>query len=202
VFLSPREAQLLELAAHGLVDKEIAARLQVSVATVRTYWERIRKKLGASNRAEAVALAHPRIAAVASPSLDTTDRSARIGVVGIRLDRTICFATPAAEEMFGVGRGQLDGRTISSLISERFQAFHEHLRTLSANERAESSSSLTFSVFGKRLSGALVPLASCLHRVQADGMPLIVCLLKDHADDAVAPPPALIVDRAVVEIVV
>ncbi len=52
-----REHQVLELAAAGLTDKEIAASLNISTETVNTYWRRIRQRFGAANRAEVVALA-------------------------------------------------------------------------------------------------------------------------------------------------
>jgi PAS domain S-box-containing protein len=57
--LSPREKEIITLAASGQIDKEIAERLGVSVASVRTYWERLRTKLGAANRAHAIALGMP-----------------------------------------------------------------------------------------------------------------------------------------------
>ena len=53
--LSSREQEIVLLASDGLTDKEIAVRLQVQVATVRTYWDRLRQKLGASNKGEAIA---------------------------------------------------------------------------------------------------------------------------------------------------
>jgi DNA-binding CsgD family transcriptional regulator len=52
--VTAREAEVLSLAADGLTDKEVADRLKVSQGTVRTYWNRIRKKLGATTRAQAV----------------------------------------------------------------------------------------------------------------------------------------------------
>lgn len=55
--LSDRERQIVKLGARGLTDKEIAERLAVSITTVRTYWVRLRRKLNASNRAQAIALA-------------------------------------------------------------------------------------------------------------------------------------------------
>lgn len=57
--LSGREKEVLELAAQGLVDKQIASELGVAYATVNTYWSRIRQKLGAANRSHAVALGMP-----------------------------------------------------------------------------------------------------------------------------------------------
>jgi DNA-binding CsgD family transcriptional regulator len=53
--LSEREAQIMDLAALGLLDKEIVSRLGVSLNTVKTYWSRIRAKLGQSTRAGLIA---------------------------------------------------------------------------------------------------------------------------------------------------
>jgi len=48
--LSSRESQILGLAASGLLDKEIGPELGVSQNTLRTYWKRIRAKLGDGTR--------------------------------------------------------------------------------------------------------------------------------------------------------
>lgn len=55
VQLSGRERELLELAAAGLTTPEIARRLYLSPNTVKTYWQRLYEKLGASDRASAMA---------------------------------------------------------------------------------------------------------------------------------------------------
>lgn len=55
VQLSGRERELLELAASGLNTSEIAERLFLSPNTVKTYWQRLYEKLGASDRASAMA---------------------------------------------------------------------------------------------------------------------------------------------------
>ena len=52
--LSERELQVLNLASKGNTDKEISKFMGISTCTVKTYWSRIRGKLGASNRTEAV----------------------------------------------------------------------------------------------------------------------------------------------------
>jgi len=54
--LSPRESEILGLLAAGLANKEIAARLGISEHTVKFHVTSIFNKLGASSRAEAVAL--------------------------------------------------------------------------------------------------------------------------------------------------
>ncbi len=55
--LSPREVTILAYAAAGKHDKEIALELELSHETIRFYWKSVRKKLGAVDRANAVAIA-------------------------------------------------------------------------------------------------------------------------------------------------
>jgi DNA-binding NarL/FixJ family response regulator len=55
--LTPREREILSMLAEGLPNKLIASRLAISDHTVKTHLEAIFDKLGASNRAEAVARA-------------------------------------------------------------------------------------------------------------------------------------------------
>ena len=54
--LTPRQAQILELAAAGLSDKEIARRLDVAHRTVRTHFEKLYLDHGIRNRAQAIAI--------------------------------------------------------------------------------------------------------------------------------------------------
>lgn len=55
--LSPREYQVLDLAAQGLTNKEIAYRLGISERTVQFHINSIFNKTTTSSRTEAVALA-------------------------------------------------------------------------------------------------------------------------------------------------
>lgn len=50
-----RQDQILLLAAEGMTDKEIAAKLSLSPETVGTYWRRILSKYSAASRTEVVA---------------------------------------------------------------------------------------------------------------------------------------------------
>ncbi len=52
--LTERERQILQLAAQGLRNKEIARTLRISIRTVEDHMGRIFEKLGASSRTEAV----------------------------------------------------------------------------------------------------------------------------------------------------
>ena len=53
--LSPREQEVLDYLAQGFLYKEIADRLSVSYATIRTHVERIYQKLRVRSRSQAVA---------------------------------------------------------------------------------------------------------------------------------------------------
>jgi DNA-binding NarL/FixJ family response regulator len=53
--LSPRERQLVALVAHGLTNKEIAFRLQISLHTTKEYMSRILQKTGLTSRAAVAA---------------------------------------------------------------------------------------------------------------------------------------------------
>lgn len=50
--LSQREREVIKLAITGHRDPEIALDLNVSVTTIRTYWQRIRYKLRCANKSE------------------------------------------------------------------------------------------------------------------------------------------------------
>jgi non-specific serine/threonine protein kinase len=58
--LSPREQQVLELAAQGLTNKQIAGELIISVATVNYHITSVLTKLDAENRTQAVTIATKR----------------------------------------------------------------------------------------------------------------------------------------------
>ena len=55
--LSKRESEILQKVAYGSTTKEVARKLGISPHTVKTHLERIFEKLGASDRAQAVAIA-------------------------------------------------------------------------------------------------------------------------------------------------
>lgn len=61
VRLAPREQEIIELLAKGLMQKEIADKLGISYWTVQTHIARIYEKLHVHSRAQAVAKFHGRV---------------------------------------------------------------------------------------------------------------------------------------------
>jgi DNA-binding NarL/FixJ family response regulator len=53
--LTPREREVLALLAGGATNARIAGRLTLSETTVKSHVKHILRKLGAANRAEAIA---------------------------------------------------------------------------------------------------------------------------------------------------
>ena len=58
--LTDREAEVLELVAQGLTNRQIGERLFISGKTVSVHVSNLLAKLGVAGRAEAVAVAHRR----------------------------------------------------------------------------------------------------------------------------------------------
>lgn len=58
--LTPRESEVLQLLADGKTNKEIATALQVEPGTIKSHIQSLFKKLGTSNRSEAINVASKR----------------------------------------------------------------------------------------------------------------------------------------------
>ncbi len=106
--LSNREENVLVLTMSGLTDKEIASSTELSVHTVRTYWDRIREKLNVNSRAEAIA----QLSAQRASSLARSD-SAEIEQVQqeleqCRLERDLLEQKRALLEEIVCGAAQLN----------------------------------------------------------------------------------------------
>jgi DNA-binding NarL/FixJ family response regulator len=70
--LSARELEVLDLAALGLTNLQIATRLHVTVHAVKFHLAAIYRKLGVSNRTEAVVLRLRPGPLAGGPATDTT----------------------------------------------------------------------------------------------------------------------------------
>lgn len=121
--LSDREKQIAKLAAQGLTDKEIARKSGVSITTVRTYWMRIRRKVQATNRAQAIVKALAQIQLTSSPAASPTSAPCdgdALGVIAIGADGELLAANNSFLSMLGHDRTSLqgDGLTWDDLVIE------------------------------------------------------------------------------------
>lgn len=119
--LSDRERQIVRLGAKGLTDKEIADRLAVSITTVRTYWIRLRRKLGASNRAQAIAhaLQEPDTCHLRDAAIRLSD-TGWLGIAVLNEQSEVMEANAAYRSMMGDQPVATFARTGRSLETPRW----------------------------------------------------------------------------------
>jgi PAS domain S-box-containing protein len=160
--LSNRERQILVLAAKGLTDAGIAQKLGISVATVGTYWGRIRGKHGQHSRTELVAnfmrekAAHgmdelrrenERLAEELAKKSKVVDSvkatvellkrvlsSAPDAILLINDQGIIEYANEEAERLFGYNHLELNGASVALLVPKRYHGLHrQHRKRYLAN---------------------------------------------------------------------
>lgn len=118
--LTPRESQLLRLAAQGYTDKEMAVVLGITRETVNTYWKRLRSKHNAASRAQLLAtvltkgnsssvletalenLATHGHASEEGATLRALLDSLTTGVLFESPDRKVLYCNPAFVEVIGI----------------------------------------------------------------------------------------------------
>lgn len=152
--LTLRERQLIRLASEGHTDTSIANRLAISPSTVKTYWERIRTKVGPYSRPELIAHivradAEAQIADLRTQNQILLDELQRLNqsspsdgdayyrqliedapdailIVGTK--GLIEGANMEAEILLGYSEEELTGMHIKQLVPERLRPTHiEHM---------------------------------------------------------------------------
>jgi PAS domain S-box-containing protein len=205
--LSPRETQLLLHAAEGMTDNGISQRLGISVATVNSYWVRIRSKLGAQSRTEAVAMAlraqaetnlrklqsenerlAQELAAGAKPehngemdpaALQGFLQAAADGIMIVGKSGTILGCNPAMAEMFGYAAEELVGQPVSTLIPERFR--ERHILFIQEYFHAPTRRRMGHQLFtpGRRKDGSEFAVGVTLGTHDTVGGKFTVCMVRD-----------------------
>ena len=151
--LSDRERQLVVLASKGLTDTAIAHKLGISLATVGTYWGRVRIKFGPLNRTELVAVFLQEQAATVVEGLRAENQtlldalnekakteemlrsslevvrglvaSAPDGILLVTKSGTIQLSNEQAESIFGYTHEEMIGLDVDQLVPERYR--HNHV---------------------------------------------------------------------------
>lgn len=146
--LSPREQEIVRLAAEGHTDQSIAHHLGIGEGTVKTYWNRVRAKVGPYARPELIArlVRHESEAILEnlrdqvrtlqseSHEADHLDWATRAileapdAILVLRADRRIELANDEAALLFGYPRSVLEQMDLEALVPRRFRAQHrEHV---------------------------------------------------------------------------
>lgn len=205
--LSEREVQILSLAGDGLTDQAIANTLAISVATVGTYWSRIRTKLGPHSRTELVAN-HLKVQASEAmnslraenerlvKTLDQHNRcenqlqaaldlfravidNAPDAILVIDRDGQVRLANTKASEVFGYTIERFVGLHIRALVPHRVHGRHNRLRKkyMAHPEKRRMGEHLGTSAI--RASGEEFEIAATLSAFETSEGSLVTCMIRD-----------------------
>lgn len=200
--LSDRETQLLEMAMNGQTDQAIANELGISVATVGTYWGRIRIKVGPLNRAELVALY---VRATIDAQFDALRReneelarriqrlesedflTALQGVIDAAEDAilvvdprgVVVLRNLLADQLFRANEEGLVGREVLDFVPEAFRTAHEMQRQayLEAPERRKIGEHRALT--GLRCDGEPFAFSATLNTSSTPSGEWVTCVIRE-----------------------
>lgn len=199
--LSEREQQLITLASEGLTDIAIAHRLGISEPTVKSYWQRVRSKLGPYNRTELVAHALKEEGALAVAELNGEVQRLRQALENsgkgvLELQREMLENAPdavfavgegarfvwmniEAERMFGYRLDELVGMPVSTLVPSEMQERHKtHMRQYFDNpERKRMGEHLATVAVCK--DGQVIPIAASLASIETPNGRIVTCFVRE-----------------------
>jgi PAS domain S-box-containing protein len=205
--LSDREQQILDMAAEGLTDQAISNKLGISLATVGTYWGRVRIKMGPFNRTELVAN-YLRAQAAETVQRLRQENEQLLSELNqhtrfeqelqgtLRLIQTIIDTAPdailvideygsiklsnqEAERTFGYTRNEFLHLRIAHLVPQEHREAHEgHRRDyISHPENRRMGEHLATSAVRK--DGSEFPIAATLNATRTNGSTLVTCIVRD-----------------------
>ena len=208
--LSDRERQLVVLASKGLTDTAIAHKLGISLATVGTYWGRVRIKFGPLNRTELVAVFLQEQAATVVEGLRAENHallealnekakteemlkssldvirglvaSAPDGILLVTRGGTIQLSNEQAEEMFGYSHDEMLGLDVDKLVPERYRDNHVTNRAAYHDNPVKRRMGENLATFALRKDGTEFPMATALSATETQAGLLVTCIVRDLTD--------------------
>ena len=205
--LSPREKQLLLLATRGLTDQGIAKELKLSLATVGTYWGRVRIKFGPLSRTEIVAIYLREEASASIEELEESNsqllvqlegifQTANMLVTGLEMFRTLIETAPdailvvdeagtirvaneLAKSMFGYTGLEMIGMAAEDLIPERFLEKHIVHRGDHAKSPERRKTDQHLALVARKKSGAKFCMAASLSTTKTPSGVLVTFIIRD-----------------------
>ncbi len=212
--LSERERQLVVLASKGLTDTAIAHRLGISLATVGTYWGRVRIKFGPLNRTELVALFLQEHATLILESLkqenqglldQIEEQSRNVEVMQTKLDLfnglietaphailivsetgEIQLANPQCERMFGFEPGEMLELTVEELVPEQHRRSHVDERKVYRQNPVKRKMGEHLATYAIRKDGSQFPMAAVLSATESSSGFFTTCVIQDLTDTLLA----------------
>lgn len=208
--LSDRERQLVVLASKGLTDTAIAHKLGISLATVGTYWGRVRIKFGPLNRTELVAVFLQEQAATVVEGLRAENQTlvealnektkteemlrssleaartlvatAPDGILVVSQSGKIQLSNEMAEEMFGYTHEEMIGLDVEELVPERFRANHVVNRSAYHDNPVKRRMGEHLATFARKKDGTEFPMATALSASEVSGGLMVTCIVRDLTD--------------------
>ncbi|MDR3688167.1 MAG: PAS domain S-box protein [Fimbriimonas sp.] len=208
--LSDRERQLVVLASKGLTDTAIAHKLGISLATVGTYWGRVRIKFGPLNRTELVAVFLQEHAASIVEALKAENQglvqaleektraeealrgtleffrnlveSAPHAILLVQESGEIQLANEQAERILGYGRGELEGVNVEQIVPDRFRLDHTISRASYVENPVKRQMGGHMATYALRKDGSELPMAVSLSGAETPNGLIITCILQDLTD--------------------
>lgn len=205
--LSERERQLLVLASEGFTDNAISNKLGISLATVGTYWGRVRIKFGPLNRTELVAVflreeashqvkqlrdenkrllveldEHLRTEKMLKTSLELFRglvETAPDAIILVNEKGEIQLANEQAAEMFGYSSTELLNLKIEELVPDRYQDAHPAHRVGYHDNPVKKRMGEHLATMAKRKDGSEFIMATALSATETEGGLLITCIVRD-----------------------
>ncbi len=208
--LSDRERQLVVLASKGFTDTAIAHKLGISLATVGTYWGRVRIKFGPLNRTELVAVFLQEQAATVVEGLRAENQAllsalnekarteemlksslevikglvatAPDGILLVTKGGSIQLSNEQAESMFGYTHQEMIGLRVDQLVPERFRENHVENRAAYHENPVKRRMGEHLATFALRKDGTEFPMATALSATETQAGLLVTCIIRDLTD--------------------
>ena len=205
--LSDRERQLVVLASKGLTDTAIAHKLGISLATVGTYWGRVRVKFGPLNRTELVAVFLREHSAAIVEALKAENQtlqrqledksrneemlktsvdffrslvdSASSAIVVVGEDGQIQMANEHGAALFRYEPSELVGKSIEALVPERYHHAHLENRALYNSNPVKRRMGEHLATYALRKDGSEFPIATSLSATETAHGLIVTCLCQD-----------------------
>lgn len=198
--LSDREREIVFLAATGHTDTSIAHQLGISTATIGTYWNRIRGKVGPYSRTEIVAVilmheSQRKIDEMRSScqklieqiEADSTPWKAIVqnapdAILVVDSDGIIQLANPEAERLFGYDDGELLDSPLAHLLVSTIRAEHAKLYAeyfLHPTKKRMAEHKATVAL---RKNGTEIMIAADLNGFESGDKSLVACIIRPVMD--------------------